>query len=82
MSMKLEISDYIEKEDGGAVVVLEMDEKTREALISEALQRRIMEGLKHLGVELTPETNYDSQIDIEDYINVETRQRLDTVEPT
>ena len=46
--MKLEVADYIELEDGGAVVVIEMDEETRTALISEAIQRIILEALESM----------------------------------
>lgn len=47
-TMKLEVADYIELEDGGAVVVLEMDEETRTGLISEAIQRIILEALESM----------------------------------
>jgi len=77
--MKLEIADYIELKDGGAVVIFEMDEETRTGLISEAITRRLIEGLERMAD--VPEE--DSQIDIEEYIDgVEARKRMDTVEST
>jgi hypothetical protein len=45
--MRLEVIEYVELKDGGAVVTFEMDEDTRAGLISEALERRITEGLKN-----------------------------------
>ena len=77
--MRLDVADYIELKNGGAVVVLEMDEEAREGLISEAIQRRVLEGLERMPD--VPEEN--KQLDIEDYIaGVEERRRMDTVEPT
>jgi hypothetical protein len=77
--MKLEIADYIELKDGGAVVIFEMDEETRTGLISEAITRRLIEGLERMAD--VPEE--DSQIDIEEYIDgLEARKRMDTVEST
>jgi hypothetical protein len=77
--MKLEIADYVELKDGGAVVIFEMDEETRNGLISEAIKRRLIEGLERM----PDDPEEDSQIDIEDYIDgVEARKRMDTVEPT
>lgn len=59
--MKLEIADYIELADGGAVITFEMDEETRTGLISEAIQRRILEGLEKI--------HYDpNQTDLEEYL--------------
>ena len=75
--MKLERADYIELKDGGAVVIFEMDEDTRASLISEALQRRLIEGLERMPD--VPEEN--RQLDIEDYVaGVEAGGRMDTVE--
>ena len=62
--MKLDVADYIELKNGGAVVVLEMDEKAREGLISEAIKRRVIEGLERMPD--VPEEN--RQLDIEEYI--------------
>jgi hypothetical protein len=77
--MKLEIADYVELKDGGAVVIFEMDEETRNGLISEAIKRRLIEGLERMAD--APEE--DNQIDIEEYIDgLEARKRMDTVEPT
>ena len=77
--MKLDIADYIELKDGGAVVILEMDEEARNGLISEAIQRRVMEGLERMSD--VPEEN--KQLEIEEYINdMEAGGRMDTVEPT
>ena len=77
--MKLEIADYVELKDGGAVVIFEMDEETRTGLISEAITRRLIEGLERMAD--VPEEY--SQIDIEDYIaGVETGERMDTAEST
>ena len=77
--MKLDIADYIELKDGGAVVILEMDEEARNGLISEAIQRRVMEGLERMPD--VPEEN--KQLEIEEYINdMEAGRRMDTVEPT
>jgi len=77
--MKLEIADYIELKDGGAVVIFEMDEETRTGLISEAITRRLIEGLERMAD--VPEE--DSQIDIEEYIDrLEARKRMDTAEST
>ena len=59
--MKLEVADYIELKDGGAVVIFEMDEETRTGLISEAIQRRIMEGLEKI-------QNDPNQTDLEEYL--------------
>jgi hypothetical protein len=79
MIMKIEIADYVELADGGAVVIFEMDEETRTSLISEAIKRRLIEGLERM-VDVPEE---DNQTDIEDYIDgVEARKRMDTVEPT
>ncbi len=59
--MKLEIADYIELVDGGATLVIELDEEARLSLISEAIQRRILEGLE--------KTDYDpNQTDLEEYL--------------
>ena len=44
--MKLEIADYIELADGGAVVTLEMDEEAIMGLIVEAIKSRILAGLE------------------------------------
>jgi hypothetical protein len=75
--MKLDIAEYIELKNGGAVVILEMDEEARDGLISEAIQRRVMEGLERMPD--APEEN--KQLDIEDYIaGVEEEERMDTVE--
>jgi hypothetical protein len=76
--MRLEVIEYVELKDGGAVVTFEMDEDTRAGLISEALQRRIIEGLERM-----PDAQEeDRQPDIEDYIaGVEAGGRMDTVEP-
>ena len=77
--MKLDIAEYIELKDGGAVVILEMDEEARNGLISEAIQRRVMEGLERMPD--APEEN--KQLDSEDYMaGVEAGGRMDTVEPT
>ena len=46
--MRLEVIEYVELKDGGAVVTFEMDEDTRAGLISEALQRRLVEGLERM----------------------------------
>ena len=76
--MKLEVVDYIELEDGGAVVTFEMDEETRNGLISEAIERRLIEGLERMPD--VPKEN--TQIDLEEYIaNLEARKRVDTVQP-
>jgi hypothetical protein len=77
--MKLEVVDYIELEDGGAVVTFEMDEETRNGLISEAIERRLIEGLERMPD--VPKEN--TQIDLEEYIaNLEARKRVGTVQPT
>lgn len=77
--MKLGIADCIELKDGGAVVVFEMDEEARNGLISEAIQRRVMEGLERMLD--APEEK--TQLDIKEYINdMEAGGRMDTVEPT
>ena len=44
--MNIEIADYIELADGGAVVILEMDEEARMGLIVEAIKSRILAGLE------------------------------------
>jgi hypothetical protein len=46
--MKLEVAEYVELKDGGAVVTFEMDEETRSGLISEAIERRLIEGLQRM----------------------------------
>jgi hypothetical protein len=75
--MKLEVADYIELKNGGAVMVLEMDEEAREGLISEAIKRRVIEGLERMPD--VPEK--EIQLDIEDYIaGVEAGERMDSVE--
>lgn len=75
--MQLDVADYIELKNGGAVVVLEMDEEAREGLISEAIKRRVIEGLERMPD--VPEEN--RQLDIEDYIaGVEAGGRMDSVE--
>ena len=77
--MKLEVVDYIELEDGGAVVTFEMDEETRNGLISEAIKRRLVEGLERMSD--VPEEN--DQIDLEEYIaGLETGGRVDSARPT
>ena len=80
--MKLEIVDYIELKDGGAVVIFEMDEETRTSLISEAIKRRLIEGLERMAD--VPEE--DNQTDIEGYLkdlaDMEAREGLDTVQTT
>ena len=77
--MKLDIAEYIELKNGGAVVILEMDEEARNGLISEAIQRRVMEGLERMPD--VPEEK--TQPEIEEYINdMEGGERMDTVEPT
>ena len=77
--MRLEVIEYVELKDGGAVVTFEMDEDTRAGLISEALQRRLIEGLERMSD--VPEE--ETQLDIENYINdMEEGGRMDTVEPT
>jgi hypothetical protein len=80
--MKLEIADYIELKDGGAVVIFEMDEETRTSLISEAIKRRLIEGLERMAD--VPEE--DNQTDIEGYLkdlaDMEAREGLDTVQTT
>jgi len=77
--MRLEVIEYVELKNGGAVVTFEMDEDTRAGLISEALQRRLVEGLERM-----PNVSEENrQLEIEDYIaNVETRDGLDSVEST
>lgn len=76
--MKLEVADYIELKDGGAVVTFEMDEETRSGLISEAIERRLIEGLQRMPD--APEE--DRQIDIEEYIaGMEEGGGLDSVQP-
>lgn len=77
--MRLDVADYVELKNGGAVVVLEMDEEARNGLISEAIQRRVMEGLERMPD--VPEEK--TQLEIEEYINdMEAGGRMDTVEPT
>jgi len=77
--MRLEVIEYVELKDGGAVVTFEMDEDTRAGLISEALQRRLIEGLERMSD--VPEK--ETQLEIEEYINdMEEGGRVDTVEPT
>jgi hypothetical protein len=77
--MKLEVAEYVELKDGGAVVTFEMDEETRSGLISEAIERRLIEGLQRMPD--APEE--DRQIDIEEYIaGMETGGRVDSTRPT
>jgi hypothetical protein len=77
--MRLEVIEYVELKDGGAVVTFEMDEDTRAGLISEALQRRLIEGLERM--QDVPEK--ETQLEIEDYIDdMEAGGRMDTVEST
>jgi hypothetical protein len=77
--MRLDVADYIELKNGGAVVVLEMDEEAREGLISEAIKRRVIEGLERMPD--VPEE--DNQIDLEEYIaGLETGGRVDSTRPT
>ena len=77
--MKLEVADYVELANGGAVVTFEMDEETRTGLISEAIERRLIEGLQRMPD--VPEEN--TQIDLEEYIaDLEARERVGTVQPT
>jgi hypothetical protein len=76
--MKLEIADYVELKDGGAVVIFEMDEETRTGLISEAIKRRLIEGLERMPD--APEE--ESQADIEEYIaSMEAWDWVDTIRP-
>lgn len=78
--MKIEIADYVELADGGAVVIFEMDEETRTSLISEAIKRRLIEGLERMAD--VPEK--DGQADIEGYLkdlaDMEAREGMDTME--
>ena len=76
--MQLEVIEYVELKDGGAVVTFEMDEDTRAGLISEALHRRLIEGLERM-----PNVSEENrQLEIEDYIaGVEAGERMGTVEP-
>lgn len=78
--MKLDIADYIELADGGAVVIFEMDEETRTSLISEAIKRRLIEGLERMAD--VPEK--DGQADIEGYLkdlaDMEEGRRMDTIQ--
>ena len=77
--MKIEVIEYVELKDGGAVVTFEMDEDTRAGLISEALQHRLVEGLERMSD--VPEEN--DQIDLEEYIaDLEAGERVGTVQPT
>ena len=77
--MRLEVIEYVELKDGGAVVTFEMDEDTRAGLISEALQRRLVEGLERMSD--VPEEN--AQIDLEEYIaDLETGEGVDSVQST
>jgi hypothetical protein len=80
MIMKIEIADYVELADGGAVVIFEMDEETRTSLISEAIKRRLIEGLERMAD--VPEK--DGQADIEGYLkdlaDMEAREGMDTME--
>tara|TARA_E500000318_G_scaffold111743_1_gene131535 strand:- start:3865 stop:4101 length:237 start_codon:yes stop_codon:yes gene_type:complete len=77
--MKIEVVDYIELADGGAVVTFEMDEETRAGLISEAIQRRIMEGLENMddGQRQTETKGY-----LDDLADMEAGERMDSMEPT
>jgi len=59
--MKIDVVDYVETKDGGALVIFEMDEETRTCLISEALTRRLTEGLEKM-------VDEQETIDIEEYI--------------
>lgn len=83
--MKIEIADYVELADGGAVVVFEMDEDARKGLVTEALERRILDGLERM-VEINYVKKDDRQADIEGYLedlaDMEAGRRMDTVEPT
>ena len=77
--MQLKVIEYVELKDGGAVVTFEMDEDTRAGLISEALQRRLVEGLERMSD--VPEEN--AQIDLEEYIaGLETGGRVDSTRTT
>ena len=77
--MKLEVADYVELKDGGAVVIFEMDEETRTGLISEAIKRRLVEGLERMS-DVPGEEN--DQIDLEEYIaGLETGGRVDSARP-
>lgn len=76
--MKLEIADYIELKDGGAVVVFEMDEEARKGLICEAIKSRILAGLEQMEeVVDEKEEGY-----LGDLFDMEAGERMDTVEPT
>ena len=50
--MNIEIADYVELKDGGAVVTFEMDEEARESLICEAIKSRILAGLEATKTEM------------------------------
>ena len=50
--MNIEIADYVELKDGGAVVTFEMDEEARESLICEAIKSRILAGLEATKTEI------------------------------
>lgn len=76
--MKLEIADYIELKDGGAVVVFEMDEEARKGLICEAIKSRILAGLEQMEEVVDgKEEGY-----LGDLFDMEAGERMDTVEPT
>lgn len=50
--MNIEIADYVELADGGAVVVFEVDEEAKKALICEAIKARILTGLEATTTEM------------------------------
>lgn len=64
--MKIDVADYIELADGGAVVVMELDEEARQGLISQAIVNRLLHGLKKMPD--VPPKDF-RQLDIEDYIS-------------
>ena len=76
--MNIDIADYIELKNGGAVVVFEMDEEARKGLICEANKSRILAGLEQMEeVVDEKEEGY-----LGDLFDMEAGERMDTVEPT
>lgn len=79
MELSITVADIVETSDGGAVVVFELSENARQALLSHALRDILT---KNLTEAINDEKIGDFEtLDIEDYIaNLEEESGLDTVQ--
>lgn len=79
MNASITVVDIVETSDGGAAVVFEMDEASRQALLSYALRDILTKNLEEMIRE--EKINDFETVDIEEYItNLEEGSGLDTVQ--